>query len=52
MFNLDAKKVEFALGTREFYFWQGKKSENIVYVVFPLLTLRNQKTLCTLCSHF
>ena len=68
MFNLDAKKVEYALGTKEFLFLGGqeirkhcvrcvptfniKKSENIVYVVFPPLTLRNQKTLCTLCSRF
>ena len=36
MFNLDAKKVECALGTKEFIFGRA----------------RNQKTLCTLCSRF
>ena len=68
MFSLDVKKVEYALGSKEFLFLAGqeirkrcvrcvsisdiKKSKNFVYVVFPFLTLRNQKTLYTLCFHF
>ena len=30
MFNLDEEMIEFALGNRALFFWQGKKAYNVV----------------------
>ena len=35
MFNLDVEKIEYALGNKVF-FWQGKKSENVVFLFLTL----------------
>ena len=33
MFNLDDEKIEFALGNRALFFWQGTKAENVVFLI-------------------
>jgi len=32
MFNLDKEKIECALGNQEFCLWQGKQTENVVFI--------------------
>ena len=46
MYNLDEEKIECALGNKEFWFWQGKEAENVVF----LFVTSELKTFICLCQ--